>query len=249
MSATAVGSSTTSWRPGGSSTGSLPRACLGRGAPSERGTIQLAEGERGVAGDPVGPVVAGDARQTTLGGFAGHHVTGRVGEAPRPVVGAAEARRLETVGTVDERPHHSGPVGRGRLRGRRGGCSRLTAAHQAGSRPGHPGSRGATLTASVARSTSARSPDVVDHGGRPRCRAAVVVDPHAYRRRVLGHVLVDHRVGEAGQRRPMAVGGRLDLDPGQPGHDLFHGRRCEILLGGHARTPTRTLRKRAGAAG
>ncbi len=146
--------------------GVVPRACLGRGAPSERGTIQPAEGERGVAGDPIGAVVAGDARQTTLGGFAGHRVTGRVGERPRPVVGAAEARRLETAGPIDERPHHAGPLGRGRLRGSRVGCGRLTAGTRRGqARP--PGIAGRDLDR-VGRPLDERAePGLVDHGGGP----------------------------------------------------------------------------------
>ena len=66
---------------------------------------------------------------------------------------------------------------------------------------------------------------------------------------VLGDVLVDHRLGEPGQRELVAVGLGGDLGPGEGPAQRLDGARGEVLLAAHARTPTRTLRNRAGAAG
>ena len=131
------------------------------------------------------------------------------------------------------------------------------AAGAGGPRPGHPGRAGAAGPRRRSRSTSAaqrrrRRPRSCRPGGRP----PVAVQPQPDRRRVLGDVLVDDRVGEPGQRRagrgrPSTSASRAG--PAADGPARAPGARQRRLAGvpsaAHARTPTRTLRNRAGAAG
>ena len=83
--------------------------------------------------------------------------------------------------------------------------------------------------------------------GRGRGGDAPVGQRHleADRAAGLADVLVDEGVGEAGQRRAAPLGGDLGLGPvaDQVEHLL-----AEVGRRGHHRTPTRTPRKRAGAA-
>ena len=160
-----------------------------------------------------------------------------------------------------------------------------------GASPGQPGSSGATRAAATVRSTSACNPDssaTVDEPLTVRPSQWIV---HVDAERVLGDVLVDHRVGEAGQRQAVAADRDLHLGGGFGDADELEGPlasprsstltpslrspsasglpssqarrrsrphsvhlrppayRARKLADAHARTPTRTLRKRAGAAG
>jgi hypothetical protein len=88
-------------------------------------------------------------------------------------------------------------------------------------------------------------------GGRRRRRpAAVDGELQVHRDPLVGDVLVDRGVGEAGQRERglLDAHGGLGVGPGL-GADLVQDRGGEVVeVGAHPRTPTRTPEKRAGAA-
>ena len=123
-----------------------------------------------------------------------------------------------------------------------------------GATPGQPGSSGASAAAAsdaVDEPARPSSPTTVDE---PAGGAAVDVDADADACvDVLGDVLVDHRVGEAGQRQLGC--GRRDTSTSAPGDAAASRARATsprappASSAAHARTPTRTLRNRAGAAG
>ena len=249
-SMTADGSITTSYRPAGSSTGSAEALALAAAHGAQRRAVEARPPTRRVAGDPVGALVAGDAGHPALGRLAGEDLPGGADERAGPVVRADVPGRLELAGGVDERPHDLRPVrrcgrGRGRIEGRgRRGCRHRCEAGPAG----------------VERRDADGVEDALDEGGhagfvddrrRPRRRPALPVQAQPHRGDVLGDVLVDHGVGEPGQGQAVAVGRGVDLGVGRRRcRELDRDRRQPLLgAGGHARTPTRTLRNRAGAEG
>ena len=133
--------------------------------------------------------------------------------ARRPVVAAAVPGRLELAGRLDE--------GGDDLGARAAAVTAAVAGSTAATVAGRCG-RGQTRPSRVERGDGDRGegavdergePFVVDSGRRAGRRPAVTVDSQMGAGRVVGDVLVDHRVGEPRQRQPVGVDGRLDLGP------------------------------------
>ena len=179
-------------------------------------------------------------------------LAGRVGERTRPVAVRQYPAVSSPPAPSTKARTTAGPVG-GSASPRSRTDRRRRPGRRPAPRPGQPGSSGATATG-------------VDRPGRPGPRAprssTTVAEPEHVRPSwwtrsrtvvdVLGDVLVDHRVGEPGQAEPVPIDRRLDLGAGQRRATRARppiARLGEVQLGAHARTPTRTLRKRAGAAG
>ena len=118
MSATASGSSTTSYRPGGSSIGSAGGPGLGRRPRAQHRAVDVAEPAAGQPGHAVRAVDAGDAVHRGLGRAALDGVPVAVREGGRGVHRAAEAGRLQPAGRADEIADPRGPLARIGPRGR-----------------------------------------------------------------------------------------------------------------------------------
>ncbi len=197
-----------------------PRRRLDRGPGADRGAVEVAQAGRCGLGVAVGRVVAaqrrpvdpvdlghGRAPRGALPGGGGQHLLGRQGRAV--------ARGLQVPTRGHERGHHLGPlVGRG-ARGavvpvvhradRRGGRQAREVGvgrTQPGRRPGPLHQRGQVVRLGAAGR----------HPGQP----ALDRQRERHQRHVLGHVLVDAAVGEAGERGRAHRGGDQRVRPGRP---------------------------------
>ena len=204
-SATAVGSSTTSYRPGGSSTGSAPARALAAARAAEHGAVEVGQPARAPAGPPRRRPAAGRCRPSPPRPPGRRRACpARVGEragpvdrcgSSRPSPGRRRRRRTRAPG----RPARSAVAVRGRLVARCRSGDQRRRRRQA--RPARVGRAQREPRPGCAR-PAPRSPSSVDHGGASRRRSARRGAAAA------GRVVVAsatfwwmHGVGEPGQRQ------------------------------------------------
>ena len=211
--------------PGGSSTGSAAARALAAARAPSAAPSRSDEPSGASRATPSAPSVAGDAVDAASAASPVHRADRPSWRTPPvPVVGAAVAGRLQPAGRVDERAHPLGPVApawRSRWPRRPPGPARAAPGPRA---PASPGRRGASR---------AGGEGALDQAAQAVARRSRVAEPAAVRPSrcsrsrtvggVLGHVLVDERVGEPGQRqlvrgrpapRPRAAGASAARSPG-----------------------------------
>ena len=211
--------------------------------------VQVAQGPAHLGAEAVRGAGPGQGVELGHGGATRLAESRRVGQARDHGVGGAEAGRPGAGPGVDEGPHHRGPLHRGG--GPRGLVPVVDLRRLARGRQPGPVGVGRTQ-AGGGDGALCQSADalVAGVGARRGGQAALDHGREGDLGAVLGHVLVDERVGEAGQ----SVAARADLDYGlgpvaDRGQDAVADLELALAHRAHPRTPTRTFRKRAGTAG